>query len=232
MKIFSSVWLHYENCCRKYFHVFGSILKMLFTYKFFKVSQLFSQHPNNSLQKISKSQSQPQIFQGFSAIYWLFSQRHYHTTTTTTKIKITERDRWVKGEIARRRDRAARCCSRCSAIGEIWCMWSLDWSSRFAGDVEGVIWALSLSLSLSLSAHLTRKWFEVKIRASNHICGQSLILHGQLQITFRKFIFHAQPNTHFYGKAFPKMIWNQNKHSLNVRLLDPIEIMANISWKI
>ena len=36
---------------------------------------------------------------------------HYHTTTTT-KIKITERDRWVKGEIARRRDwrrdRAAR----------------------------------------------------------------------------------------------------------------------------
>ena len=31
MKIFSSVWLHYENCCRKYFHVFGSILKMLFS---------------------------------------------------------------------------------------------------------------------------------------------------------------------------------------------------------
>ena len=35
MKIFSSVWLHYENCCRKYFHVFSSILKMLFSYKFF-----------------------------------------------------------------------------------------------------------------------------------------------------------------------------------------------------
>ena len=29
-KIFSSVWLHYENCSRKYFHVFGNILKMLF----------------------------------------------------------------------------------------------------------------------------------------------------------------------------------------------------------
>ena len=30
-KIFSSVWLHYENCSRKYFHVFGNILKMLFS---------------------------------------------------------------------------------------------------------------------------------------------------------------------------------------------------------
>ena len=45
-KIFSSVWLHYENCCRKYFQVFGSILKMLFSYKFFTFSRLFSQHPN------------------------------------------------------------------------------------------------------------------------------------------------------------------------------------------
>ena len=45
-KIFSSVWLHYENCSRKYFHVFGNILKMLFSYKFFTFSQPFSQHPN------------------------------------------------------------------------------------------------------------------------------------------------------------------------------------------
>ena len=53
----------------------------------------------------------------------------------------------------------------------IWCVRSSDWSSGFAGNVEGVIWAssrvralsLSLSLSPSLSARLTRKWFEVKI---------------------------------------------------------------------
>ena len=30
-KIFLSVWLHYENCSRKYFHVFDNILKMLFS---------------------------------------------------------------------------------------------------------------------------------------------------------------------------------------------------------
>ena len=31
-KIFSSVWLYYENCSRKCFHVFGCIMKMLFSY--------------------------------------------------------------------------------------------------------------------------------------------------------------------------------------------------------
>ena len=45
-KIFSSVWLHYENCFRKCFHVFGCILKMLFSYYFFTFSHLFSQLPN------------------------------------------------------------------------------------------------------------------------------------------------------------------------------------------
>ena len=103
MKIFSSVWLHYENCCRKYFHVFGSILKMLFSYKIFKVSKLFSQHPNKfHYRKFQNHNHNHKFFK----VSRLFSQRHYHTTTTTTKIKITERDRWVEGEIARRRDRS------------------------------------------------------------------------------------------------------------------------------
>ena len=45
-KIFSSVWLHYENCSRKCFHVFGCILKMLFSYYFLTFSHPFSQLPN------------------------------------------------------------------------------------------------------------------------------------------------------------------------------------------
>ena len=165
-KIFSSVWLHYENCCRKYFHVFGSILKMLFSYKFFKVSQHLNKFHYRKFQNHNHNHK-------FFKVSRLFSQLHYHTTTTTTKIKITERDRWVEGEIVRRRDRAevrskarssgavrsVRYCGRRGAISEIWCVRLLDWSSGFAGDVECVIWALSLSLS----ARLTRKWFEVKI---------------------------------------------------------------------
>ena len=69
-----------------------------------------------------------------------------------------------RGEIERRRDRAearskarssgavrsARCC-KIERRGAIWCVRSSDWSSGFASDDEGVIWALSLSLSLSLS---------------------------------------------------------------------------------
>ena len=73
-----------------------------------------------------------------------------------------------RGEIAQRQDRAearssgavrsARCC-KIERRGAIWCVRSSDWSSGFASDDEGVIWApssssraLSLSLSLSLYA--------------------------------------------------------------------------------
>ena len=89
-----------------------------------------------------------------------------------------------------------------------------DLGSGFAG-IEGS--SLSLALSLSLFARLTRKLFEVKILTSNHFWGQSLILHGQLQITFGKFIFYAQPNTRIYEKIFSEMIWSQNKHRLSDR---------------
>ena len=132
MKIFSSVWLHYENCCRKYFHVFGSILKMLFSYKFFTFSRLFSQHQNKFYYRKFQNHSQIPIHgTNHSQIPTPHTtetpiqptatnsdnqkpqppKHHYHTTTTTTKIKITERDRWVEdrwveGEIARRRDRS------------------------------------------------------------------------------------------------------------------------------
>ena len=115
---------------------------------------------------------------------------HHHTTTT--KIKITKRDRWVEGEIARRRDRAARSKVR-SIVGLERAIWASSQSSDYSvrlSDLETMIWAspatlkawsgflsraLSLSLSPSLSTRLTRKWFEVKIWASNHFCGQRLI---------------------------------------------------------
>ena len=151
--------------------MFGYILKMLFSYKFFTFSQLFSQHPNKFYYRKFQNHSQIPIhgtnhsqiptphttetpIQPTAANYGNQNKQppkqHYHNTTTTTKIKITERDRWVEdqwveGEIERR--------------GAIWCMRSSDWSSRFADNVEGVIWApssssraLSLSLSLSLYA--------------------------------------------------------------------------------
>ena len=74
-------------------------------------------------------------------------------------------------------------------------------------------WRL-LSLSLSFCAWV-RKWFEVKILTETNFRVKSIKAHGQLKIFSGKFIFHAQPNTRIYGKAFSKVIWSQNKHSLS-----------------
>ena len=126
----SNVLLHYENCCKKYFHVFGSILKMLFSYKIFTFSQLFSQHPNKFYYRKFQNHSQILIHRtNHSQIPTLHTTKtpiqptvansgnqrpqppkhHYHTTTITTKIKITQksksqREREIGGSKARSRE--------------------------------------------------------------------------------------------------------------------------------
>ena len=157
--MFSSIWLHYKNCCRKYFHVFGSILKMLFSYEFFTFSQLFSQHPNKfyyrkfqnhsqiPMHRTNHSKSQhhtpPKLqFNPRQQTPAIKSHNHQNTITIPPQQQQKskshrERDRWVEdwwveGEIAQRRDRVARCDWCGAAIdktGAIWCMWSSDWSS-------------------------------------------------------------------------------------------------------
>ena len=153
------------------------------------------------------------------------SHNHQNTTTTPPQqqksksqreiggskiggLKARLRGGEIEGEIERRG----------TAVGAVWSARSgvCDRWTRARGSPATLKAWSRLPLSLSLFARLTRKWFEVKIWASNHFCGQSLILHGQLQITSKKIIFHAQPNTRIHRKAFPKVIWNQNKHSLNL----------------
>ena len=164
---------------------------MLFSYKIFKFSRLFSQHPNKFYYRKFQNYSQILIHgtnhsqiptphttetpiqptaTNFGNQKPQPPKHHYHTTTTT-KIKIIERDRWVEGEIERRRDRAAWCAvrlARSSACDRQTGAWGSPATSK--------AWSrLSLSLSLSLPASLTRKWFEVKIWVSNHFRGQRLI---------------------------------------------------------
>ena len=202
-KIFSSVWLHYENCCRKYFHVFGSILKMLFSYKFFT------------------RQFNP--WQQTSAIK---SHNHQNTTTTPPQQQQKskshkERDRWVENrwvedEIARRRDRAAQCnwsdrcdrhdraarCDQCSAaIDETGATGACD---RWTG-ARGSPSSLSLSPEIILSEN----------RNGNEFPWSRPIFFGQLKLISRKFYFPDQPNTRIYEKAFPEVIFIQNKHNLS-----------------
>ena len=50
----------------------------------------------------------------------------------------------------------------------------------------------------------------------NQFSIKAIKTHGQLKIISGKFIFHAQPNTRIYGKAFLEVIWSQNKHILNL----------------
>ena len=143
---------------------------------------------------------------------------HNHQNTTTTPPQQQQKSksqREISGSKARScggkvKGEIERCGAQCNRRDLVRAIVGLELEvrrRRRTGD-----------LSLSLSARLTWKWFEVKIWASNHFHGQRLILHGQLQITSWKFIFHAQQNTHIYEKAFPKVIWSQNKHSLSCKL--------------
>ena len=76
--------------------------------------------------------------------------------------------------------------------------------------------SLSLSsLSLSLSLSIFRKIvFEGKIKTEINLHPT----HGQLKTIFGKCIFHAQPNTRKYGKAFSEVIFTQNKHSVSFNI--------------
>ena len=82
---------------------------------------------------------------------------------------------------------------------------------------------LSLSLSVRAGASpspsalslFSGKWdFEGKIETEINLHP----FKAQLKSISGKCIFRAQPNTCKYGKAFPKMLFTQNKHSLYAKL--------------
>ena len=150
---------------------------MLFSYKIFKVSWLFSQHPNKfHCRKFQNHNHNHKFFK----VSWLFSQRHYHTTTTTTKIKITKRDWWVEGEIERR-----------GAISVV-----LD--RRLVRGWIGVWFAeLFLSLALSLSFGSVSSFFLLHVEGNGlkvkwiykTIFRSNEQNFGQTEIIFQKFYF-------------------------------------------
>ena len=89
-KIFSSVWLHFKNYIIKQFSMFGNILKMLFSYKIFTLSQPFSQLPNKFyFRKSPPTHQYPQKIHHFTKPTTTQHKNHQnattHTTITTTK---------------------------------------------------------------------------------------------------------------------------------------------------
>ena len=221
-----------------------------FIKKNFKITANTTHHRNSNSTHGSK-------FQQSKAITTKTPLPHHHTTTT--EIKIIERDRWVEAEIARRWDRAARSSGARSkarsivglerAIVELERMiWASSRSSDCSvrsSDPETTIWAspamskawsgfllrarsLSLSLSLSLCASdLEMVWSENL--SFKPFPWSKAHFPGQLQIISRKYIFHAQPNTRIYGKAFPEVVWSQNKHSLSDRWWDIVNYILEFT---
>ena len=137
--------MHYENCCRKYFHVFCSILKMLFSYKFFirqfnPRQQTLAIKSHNHQNTTTTPPQQQQKSKSHR------NQNHIEREIGGAKIGGSKA-RLRGGEIERRGAigpvrsersmRSARCDQRnrsCDRRGAIWCMRSSDWSSRFADN--------------------------------------------------------------------------------------------------
>ena len=101
----------------------------------------------------------------------------------------------------------------------------LDWSSGFALFFLSLSLSLSFSLSLSLSLSfslflsLGSEFIWSENRNENEFPWSKGIFYSQLKLISRKFYFPDQPNTRIYGKAFPEVIFTQNKHSLNCTLI-------------
>ena len=209
-------------------------LKMLFSYKFF--TRQFNPQQQTPAIKSHNHQNTT-----ITPLQQQESKSHRNTNKTQEK-KIIIRSNWEKkggrtigfgfaiGDdelVLRLRSWSARRWSRTAkSKGEVERRSQTDSKSDGEPIVPSLFFlSLSLSLYLSLSLSLcagaspspsalslfSEKWeFEGKIE-------MKINLHpfkGQLKSISEKCIFYAQPNTRKYGKAFPKMLFTQNKHSL------------------
>ena len=140
-------------------------------------------------------------------------------------------DRWVVVRSRGGSDLAARSGRReldgTSGLGAmVWVRWrelnltlsSLDWSSVCDGGSELGLWFVHrFSLSLSLSHTHMRLGLEMiwsENRNVKSFPSQSHLFTVKGNSFSKKAIFHAQPNTQFYEKWFPEMVWSQNKRTL------------------
>ena len=206
---------------------------MLFSYKIFTFSQLFSQHPNKFYYKKFQNHSQIPIHRtNHSQIPTPHTtetpiqpttansgnqkpqppKHHYHTTTTTTKIKITqkskshtERDWWVEGSRSKARSSDVVRSARCC-------------DRRDRCDLVRAIIGLELGvhrrrqrrdlsflffLSLSLSL-LVWKPFEVKIGTEMNFSDQSFFFTVKWKWFLENSIFKTNPTAYFTENDFLK----------------------------
>ena len=203
-KIFSSVWLYSWKYYRK--HIFYLLL-------------IFSQLPNKYIISFLSPQTQKKQNPKKKKNHQIWSNWEKKEEREAIGFNLEARSRG-RGKIARRRrDRAvlesifawlARCCDRRS-VGR-----RTEAQSVVVG-LELSLFLLTVSFSLSLCASEARSgngWSEN--RNVKQFSGQRLLFTVNWNANLENSIFHVQPNTRFYGKWFPKIVWSQKKRSLNV----------------
>ena len=144
------------------------------------------------------------------------ARRQSRTAKSKGKVERRRRTAKSKGAI---RSRTMKSKSNSSALW-VRSLSRCDLSGRSLAGRRGVLspslFFLYLTLTqLSLSLSIFRKIvFEGKIKTKINLHPT----HGQLKTISEKCIFHVQPNTRKYGKAFPEVIFTQNKHRVSFNI--------------
>ena len=125
-----------------------------------------------------------------------------------TKRRSRSREAPCRLRSARRRVRDLRSRSTALVLANN-ADWSLDVRTAPTGSLSP-----SRALVLSLSLSLEFIWSEN--RNGNSFPYSRPFFLGQQKSISGKFYFPNQPNTRISGKAFPEMIFTQNKHSLSL----------------
>ena len=228
---------------------------MLFSYKFFTISQL----PNKFyITKSTTIHTKPTTTQHRN------HQNSTTHTTTTTKKKI--RDQRGKVDLRRDRprggDRSASCGwwdrprggddltkrrrrpvkrqqASCGAISAGRSRWrEVDGAisparlglGRDLANVFGSVKSKALSLSLSFFARLSPEMVWSENRNVKQFPSQSLYFTVKWNVFPENSIFYAHPNTQWGVKWFLEMVWSQNKRSLSCNFWQSHLVSARPRW--
>ena len=170
-KIFSSFWLYYENFSRKYFHVFGKILKMLFS-----TTTQQENHQNtttHTTQQQQKNQNHKQILlQKFQtrmrtrsvtgswvhgATRWCDRRGATHSSwvcnaTRWCDWRSVTRGSWVRGAtISGSWGGATHWCDSL-VVRRSWVFWVRDLSLSLVGASSLGVWIILLELGVWIGA--------------------------------------------------------------------------------
>ena len=159
------------------------------------------------------------------------------TQKNTAQSRDRRSDLAIDGAISDR-DRHERCFTRSrrriaieGAISRSTVHINRDLANGASRELSLCDLAFFLSLSFSLCASPVSEIIWSENRNGNEFPWSTLLFYGQLKMISGKFNFPNQPNSLFYGKWFPKMIFSRFKHSLNLLQLQLCSIKAStIRW--